>query len=110
MLFCLRSLLILKKNIELHLQAQCYLLYDYQNYSRYLTTHQIELTNLSSKNPSAYKYLQAYGIGVSSSGKKFSTIPEDLVTQFTINKEVKVRGEPMRGGYSISFDAENGFD
>ena len=100
----------MKKNIELHLQAQCYPLYDYQNYSRYLTTHQVELTNPSSKNPSAYKDLQTYGIGVSSDGKKFSTIPGDLVTQFTINKEVKVRGGPMRGGYSISFDVENDFD
>ena len=27
----------------------------------------------------------------------------------TINREVKVRGEAMRGGYSTSIDADNGF-
>ena len=41
--------------------------------------------------------------------KSFFTIPGDLVTEITINREVKVRGEPMRGGYSTSFDAENDF-
>ena len=41
--------------------------------------------------------------------KSFFTIPGDLVTEVTINREVKVRGGPMRGGYSTSFDAENDF-
>ena len=49
-----------EKNIELHLQAQRDLLpllfaFNHQNYSRYLTIHYVELTNLlPSKNPSAY--------------------------------------------------------
>ena len=111
--FCLKSLPIVKKT-ELHLQAQSDLLtllfaFNYQNYSRYLTTHHVELTNLSSKNPSAYKDLQTYDIGASLSGKRFSTIPGDLVTEVTINREVKIRGWPMRGEYSTSFDAENYF-
>ena len=55
------------------------------------------------KNLSAYKDLQAYGIGATIS------IPRDLVTEATINREVKVHGGPMRGGYSTSFDAENDF-
>ena len=102
-----------KKNIELHLQVQHDLFpllfqFNHQNYSRYLTTYNVELTNLPSKNE-AYKELRNYDIGASLSGKKFSTIPGDLVTEVTINKEVKVRGGPMRGGYSISFDAENDF-
>ena len=65
-----------KKNIELHLQAThdqlpLLLIFNHQNYSRYLTTHHVELTNLPSKNPSAYKDLQTYGIGASLSGKSF---------------------------------------
>ena len=32
-----------------------------------------------------------------------------MVTEVTINREVKVRGGPMRGGYSTTIDAENDF-
>ena len=86
-----------EKNIGFHLQAQRDLLlllfaFNYQNYSRYLTTHHVELTNVSSKNPYAYKDLQTYDIGASLSGKRFSTIPGDLVTEVTINRELKIRG------------------
>ena len=41
--------------------------------------------------------------------KGFFTIQGDLVTEVTISRTVKVRGGPMRGGYSTSFDAENDF-
>ena len=97
-----------EKYIELHLQAQRGLLplmfaLNHQNFSRYLTNYHVELTNLPLKNLSAYKDLQAYGIGATIS------IPRDLVTEATINREVKVHGGPMRGGYSTSFDAENDF-
>ena len=37
------------------------------------------------------------------------TIPEDLVNEKTINREVNVRGGPMSGGYSAVIDAENDF-
>ena len=84
------------------------LVFNNQNYLRYLTTHHIELTNLLLKNPSAYKDLQICGIGASLSGKKFSTTPGDLITKVTINSEVEFRGRPVRG-YSNSFDAENDF-
>ena len=102
------------KNTELHLQAQGDLLpllfvFNHQKYSRYLTTNHTELTNLPSKNPSAYKDLQIYSIGASLSSKNFSTIPGDLVTNVTINRELKVHGGPTTGGYKISFDAENDF-
>ena len=65
-----------EKNKESHLQTQRDLLpllfaFNHQTYSRYLTTHHVALTNLPSKNPSAYKDLQTYGIGASLSGKKF---------------------------------------
>ena len=104
-----------EKNIQMHLQAQHDLLalmfeFNHQNDSQYLTTHHVELTNLfPSKIPAAYKNLHTYGLGASLSGKKFSTIPGDLVTEVKINREAKVRGVPMIGGYSTSFDAENDF-
>ena len=65
-----------EKNIELHLQAQRDLLpllfiYNHQNYSRYLTTLYVELTNLPLKNHSAYKDLQTYGIGAGLRRQKF---------------------------------------
>ena len=112
--FCLKSVLIVKENIELLLQAQgellpLYLAFNHQNYSRYLTTHRLELTNLPSKSPSAYENLQNYGIGTSLTGEKFSTTPGDLLTEVTTNREVKVRRMPMRGGHSTSFDAESDF-
>ena len=84
------------------------LVFNNQNYLRYLTTHHIELTNLLLKNPSAYKDLQICGIGASLSGKKFSTTPEDLMTKVTINSEVEFCRRPVRG-YSNNFDAENNF-
>ena len=36
------------------------------------------------------------------SGEPFSTIHGDLITETTINREVKVSGGPMQGGYSTS--------
>lgn len=36
-------------------------------------------------------------------------IPEDIVTKVTINREVKVRGEPTREVFSTIFDLENVF-
>ena len=84
------------------------LVFNNQNYLRYLTTHHTELTNLPLKKPSAYKDLQICSIGASLSDKKFSTTPGDLITKVTINSEVEFRGRPVRG-YSNSFDAENNF-
>ena len=48
-------------------------------------------------------------MGASLSGRKFSTIPGDLVTEVTVNREVKIRGGPMRGGYSTSEEAVDDF-
>ena len=99
-----------EKNIAMYLQAQRDLLpllfpFKHQNYSRYLTTQHAELTNLPLKNPSVYKDFQTYCIGASLSGKQFSTIPGDLVTEVTITRDVKVRGGTMKGRYSTSLDA-----
>ena len=45
-------------------------------------------------------YILQNRFGGSISGEPFSTIHGDLITETTINREVKVRGGPMRGGYS----------
>ena len=37
------------------------------------------------------------------------TIPEDLVNEETINREVNVKGGPMSSGYNSAIDAENDF-
>ena len=42
-------------------------------------------------------------------GRKFSSIPGDLVTEVTVNQEVKIRGSPMRDGYSTSVEAVGDF-
>ena len=43
------------------------------------------------------------------SGEPFSNIHGDLITEKTINQEVKVRGGPMRGGYSTSEETTDAF-
>ena len=102
------------ENIELHLQAQKELLtllfaFNHQNYSRYLTYHHIELQALKQKFFSAYEQLKTYGIRATLTGRKFSTIPGDLVTEVTVNQEVKIRDSPMRGGYSTSVETVDDF-
>ena len=41
--------------------------------------------------------------------RKLSTIPGDLVTEVTVNREVKIRGGPLRGGYSTFVEAFDDF-
>ena len=74
-----------------------------------LTYHHYELQRLQVENSPAYEQLKTYGMGASLSGRKFSTIPGDLVTEVTVNREVKIRGGPMRGGYSTSAEAVDDF-
>ena len=104
-----------QKNIRLHLQAHSYLLlllfaFNHQNYARYLTTHHnVEWTNLSKTKPQAFSDLETFSLGPSLNGNKYSTIPGDLVTEVTINREVKVRGGSMRGRCSTAINAQNDF-
>ena len=48
------------------------------------------------KKTETYSGLETFGVGSSLSRNKFSTIPGHLFTEVTINREVKVRGDPMR--------------
>ena len=60
--------------------------FSHQNYSRYLTIITSSLT-----------------------GRKFSTIPGDLVTEVTVNQEVNICGGLMQGGYSTSVETVDDF-
>ena len=48
-------------------------------------------------------------MGVSLTGRKSFTIPGDLVTEVTVNREVKIRDGPKRGGYRTSVEAVDDF-
>ena len=48
-------------------------------------------------------------MGASLTGRKFSTIRGDLVTEVTVNQEVKTRGGPMRDGYNTSVEDADDF-
>ena len=92
-----------RKSNKLHLQNDSDLLpflfaFNYQNYIQYLTQHHVELANLSIAKPQAFSDLKAFSLGVSLRGNKFLTIPGDLVNEVIINRDVKVRIGPMRGG------------
>ena len=43
------------------------------------------------------------------SGEPFSTIPGDLITEVSINREVKVRSGPVMSGYSTSDKTDDAF-
>ena len=47
--------------------------------------------------------------GASLIGRKILTAPGDLVTEVTVNREVKNCGGPMRGGYNTFVEAVDGF-
>ena len=100
--------------IERHLQAERVLCRDlhalgHPNYSRYLTYQHVMLSTLHEKNPKAWEELLNNGFGGSLSGQPFSTEHGDLIIEMTINKEVKVRGGPMQGGYSTDLKSMNRF-
>ena len=80
-----------------------------QAHSDFLPQHHVELTNLSFTKPQAFSDLETSSPGDGLSGNKSSTIPGDLVTQVAINRDVKIMGDPMRGGHSASINAENDF-
>ena len=48
-------------------------------------------------------------MGASLTGRKFSAIPGDLVTEVTVNREVKIRCGTMQDGYSTSVEAIDDF-
>ena len=53
-------------------------------------------------NENVWNDLSSEGFGGSLSGEPSSTIYIDLITEVTINQEIKVRGGQMMCGYSTS--------
>ena len=103
-----------EKSIKRHMQAERALLpqlfaFGHMNYARYLTFQHVTLTNLHQTNPDAWAELRENGFGGSLSGGPFSSVHGDYITEVTINREVKVRGGPLQGGYSTSLKAEDNF-
>ena len=85
--------------------------FNHHNYVniKYITQHHGKSANLSTSKPKAFSDLETFGLIASSNGNKVSTIPEDLVTEIAINKEVKVKGGLLKGGCSTSTDIEKDF-
>ncbi|KAG1692281.1 putative glutamate receptor [Nymphon striatum] len=103
-----------EKRIERHLAAERVLLpkcfaFGHQNYARYMTFQHVKLQDIKSKQDEAWNDLLVNGFGGSVSGKPYSTIHGDLITETTINREVKVRGGPMQGGFSTDEKAVDTF-
>ena len=78
-------------------------------YARYLTLQHVNLLNLGINRKNTWNDLMENDLGVSLSGQPFSTIHGDLITETTINREVKYRGGPMQGIYSTSEQATDTF-
>ena len=99
-----------RKNIRLHLltaHSDLLLLFfefSHQNHARYLTQHHEELTNLSITKSQTFSDLETFGLGARLCGNKCLTIPGDLVTEVTINREVKVTGGCFGGEHDTSID------
>ena len=103
-----------ENTIERHLAAERVLLpkcfaFGHQNYARYPTFQHVKLQDIRSKQEGAWNDLLVNGFGGSVSGKPYSTIHGDLITETTINREVKVRGGPMQGGFSTDEKAVDTF-
>ena len=95
-----------ENSIDLHLAAERAMLpkcfaFDHPNYCRYLTAQHVNLSALSTQKSETWEDLLANGCCGSMCGEPFSTTHGDLISETTINREVKVRRGPMRGGYNI---------
>ena len=84
---------------ERELLPKCFAL-NHINYSCYLTFQHVNFSEIKHCNESVWKDLLREGFGGSLSGEPLSTILRGLITEVTINREVKVRGGPMMGGYT----------
>ena len=71
------------------------------NYSRYLTYQHI-------KNSLYIKHIKLESsFEINFIGDKFSTKHGGIIIETTVNREVKVPGGPMQGGYSINIFVKN---
>lgn len=65
--------------------------------------------NLQQTNPAAWKELKENGFGGNITGGSFSTVHGDFTTEVTIDREGKIKGGPIQGGFSTSLRAEDAF-
>ena len=61
--------------------------FNYKNYSSYLTCHQFDLQALKQNNSFPYGQIKTYEMGASLTGRQYLTIPRDLVKEVTINRD-----------------------
>ena len=78
-------------------------------YAQYLTEPYVELKKNSIVTTRAFSDLNTFGIGANLSRDKFLTIEGVFANEVTINRDVKVSGSIIRGGYSNSIHADNNF-
>ena len=98
-------------SIVRHLEAERAFLpqlfaFGHPNYARY---QHVMLSTLQDSNPKIWQDLKTNGFGGSVTGEPFSTKHGDLIIETTVNRDVKVRGGPMQGGYGTDVDAMNTF-
>ena len=93
---------------ERELLPNCFA-FNHINYSRYLTFQRVNFLKIKHCNENVWNDLLKEGFGGSLNGEPLSTIHGDLITEVTINREVKVRGYPMMGGYSPSDKKNDAF-
>ena len=103
-----------EKKIEWHLVAERAMLpkllaFNHIHYARYLTAQHLNFQKLQIKTEAAWENLVEDGFGGSLTGLPFSTIHGDLITETTINREVKVRGGPKRDGINTSESTNDSF-
>ena len=103
-----------KNSIDPHLTAERAMLpksfpLEYPNYCRDLTAHHVNPLALPTQKYESWEDFLTNGFVKSISGEPFSTIYGDLMTEATLNWEVKIRGRPMRGGYSTSEETTDTF-
>ena len=98
-------------NFERHRQAEknmaglCFA-FDHPNYARYVSYQHAYLSKLKVDNREAYDELVQKGFGASITGKPFSSIHGDLVTEY-FNRTTKGTSGPFRAGYSRDTGAVN---
>ncbi len=103
-----------ENSIERHLAAERVLIpkcfaFGHPNYSRYLSFQHVKLVDIKRNHTAIWEDLSQNGYGGSISGEPFSTMHGDLITETTINREVKTRGGPMQGGFSTDITAVDTF-
>ena len=98
-------------NLRRHIEAEREMLsltfaFNHQDYARYCSYQHVFLQNMSQENEQAFRQLSEKGFGASLSGKRFTSIHGDLVTEL-FNKQTKDTAGPFRAGFSTDVAVVN---